>query len=61
MIKIIGVIAVSAGLLMIVLGVLGMVQIIQTGLSPWIFLLLGVIFTITGISILKNLKSGSSQ
>ncbi|RMB61008.1 hypothetical protein EAX61_05880 [Dokdonia sinensis] len=56
MIKIIGTIALLAGAIMLVVGVLGIFGSLSTGLSPWAFAILGVIFFFAGTSLLKNRK-----
>ncbi len=56
MIKIIGVVGLVAGAVMLVLGVLGIFGSMQTGISPWAFTILGVIFFFSGISLLKYRK-----
>ncbi|TVZ51629.1 hypothetical protein [Dokdonia sp. Hel_I_53] len=56
MIKIIGVIALVAGAVMLVLGVMGIFGSMQTGMNPWAFTILGVIFFFAGISLLKHRK-----
>ncbi len=56
MIKIIGVIALVAGAVMLVLGVMGLFGSMQTGMSPWAFTILGVVFFFAGISLLKYRK-----
>ena len=56
MIKIIGVIALIAGAIMLVLGVMGIFGSMQTGMSPWAFTILGAVFFFAGISLLKHRK-----
>lgn len=56
MIKIIGVIALLAGAIMLVLGVMGIFGSMETGVSPWAFTILGVVFFFAGISLLKYRK-----
>ena len=56
MIKIIGVIALIAGAVMLVLGVMGIFGSMNTGMSPWAFTILGVVFFFAGISLLKHRK-----
>ncbi len=56
MIKIIGTIALIAGAIMLVVGVLGIFGSLDTGMSPWAFSILGVVFFFAGISLLKNRK-----
>lgn len=56
MIKIIGVVALVAGAIMLVLGVMGIFGSMNTGMSPWAFTILGVIFFFAGISLLKQHK-----
>ena len=56
MIKIIGVIALVAGAVLLVLGVMGIFDSMQMGMNPWAFTILGVIFFFAGISLLKFRK-----
>ncbi len=48
MIKAIGVIALMAGALLVILGILGVLGNLKTGLSPWVFIVLGCIFFFSG-------------
>ncbi|MDE0597911.1 hypothetical protein ACFO5T_10040 [Dokdonia genika] len=56
MIKLIGVIALVAGAILLVLGILGIFGSLETGISPWAFTILGLIFFFSGISLLKHIK-----
>ena len=56
MIKIIGLIALIAGAILLVVGVMGIFGSMSTGMSPWAFTILGVVFFFAGISLLKHRK-----
>ncbi len=56
MIKILGFILTISGGIALILGVLGAFGSLRIGLSPWAFLILGIVFFFAGIGLLKNRK-----
>ncbi|HIB37813.1 hypothetical protein [Mesonia sp.] len=56
MIKVLGMILVVAGMVMLVLGVFGIFGSLSVGLSPWAFAIVGLIFFLSGIGIVKRKK-----
>ena len=56
MIKILGLIATIGGAIALILGILGVFGDMNTGISPWAFLIIGIIFFFAGLSLLKNSK-----
>ncbi|OAB79552.1 hypothetical protein [Cochleicola gelatinilyticus] len=56
MIKILGFILTIAGAISLVMGILGVFGSMDIGMSPWALIILGVIFFIAGIGLLKNRK-----
>ena len=56
MIKILGIILAVGGAISLVAGVLGIFGSASLGVSPWALAILGVIFFISGISLLKYRK-----
>ncbi|MAN26175.1 MULTISPECIES: hypothetical protein [Mesonia] len=56
MIKILGIILVVGGMIGLVLGVFGIFGSLSIGLSPWAFAIVGLIFFLSGIGIVKRKK-----
>ncbi|MFI8379357.1 hypothetical protein [Leeuwenhoekiella sp. NPDC079379] len=56
MIKILALVMVIGGAIALVVGVLGIFGSISTGLSPWAMAILGGVFFLSGISLLKYRK-----
>lgn len=56
MIKILGFILTIAGAISLVMGILSIFGSMDVGMSPWALIILGVIFFIAGIGLLKNRK-----
>ena len=56
MIKILGFILTIGGAIALVMGVLGAFGSMNTGLSPWALIILGVVFFFAGIGLLKYRK-----
>ncbi|PHQ29525.1 hypothetical protein [Leeuwenhoekiella nanhaiensis] len=56
MIKILAIIMVVGGAIALVAGVMGIFGSLSTGLSPWALAILGGIFFLSGISLLKYRK-----
>ncbi|MGO4912184.1 MULTISPECIES: hypothetical protein [unclassified Leeuwenhoekiella] len=56
MIKILALVMVIGGAIALVAGVLGIFGSISTGLSPWAMAILGGVFFLSGISLLKYRK-----
>ena len=56
MIKILGFILTIAGGIALVMGVLGAFGSLTVGMSPWALIILGVVFFLAGIGLLKNRK-----
>lgn len=54
MIKALGILLVISGIVGLVMGVLGIFGSINFGMSPWAFAILGIIFFIAGIGLLKR-------
>lgn len=60
--KSLGVILIALGFLGLVPGVLGVFEGQQFfGISPWAFLVLGLLFFVSGISLLKNIGSAKTH
>ncbi len=56
MIKILGIVLVVGGMISLVLGVFGIFGSLSIGLSPWAFAIVGLIFFLSGIGIVKRKK-----
>jgi hypothetical protein len=56
MIKILGLILTLGGAIALVIGVLGAFGSMNTGMSPWPLIILGIIFFFAGIGLLKYRK-----
>ncbi|MFC7358490.1 hypothetical protein ACFQO1_12385 [Jejudonia soesokkakensis] len=56
MIKILGFILTIGGMIGLIMGVLGVFGSMETGLSPWALIILGVVFFFAGIGLLKYRK-----
>ncbi|MEZ7496228.1 hypothetical protein QO206_12055 [Leeuwenhoekiella aequorea] len=56
MIKILALVMVIGGAIALVVGVLGIFGSLSTGLSPWAMAILGGVFFLSGISLLKYRK-----
>ena len=56
MIKILGLILTIAGGICLVMGVLGAFGSLDIGMSPWALVILGIVFFLAGIGLLKNRK-----
>ncbi|MRT16544.1 LPXTG cell wall anchor domain-containing protein [Vitellibacter sp. q18] len=56
MIKILGFILTIAGGIGLVMGVLGAFGNMSTGINAWALIILGIVFFIAGIGLLKNRK-----
>ncbi len=56
MIKILGLILTIAGGVGLILGILSVFGSMTLGMSPWAFIILGIIFFFAGIGLLKNRK-----
>jgi uncharacterized membrane protein len=56
MIKILGFILTIAGMVGLIMGVMGIFGSLNMGLSPWALAILGVIFFFAGIGLLKYRK-----
>ncbi len=56
MIKVLAMVMTIGGAISLILGVLGIFGSISAGISPWALAILGVIFFISGISLLKYRK-----
>lgn len=56
MIKALGILLVVAGIVGLVMGVLGIFGSLSFGMSPWAFAILGLIFFLAGTSMLKRRK-----
>ncbi len=56
MIKALGILLVITGIVGLVMGVLGIFGSIGFGMSPWAFAILGFIFFVSGIGLLKRRK-----
>lgn len=56
MIKVLGIVLVVAGMISLVLGVFGIFGSLSIGLSPWAFAIVGFIFFLSGIGIVKRKK-----
>ena len=60
MIKVLGITLTIGGAIALVFGVLGIFGSFELGLSPWALAILGVIFFLSGISLLKYHDSNNS-
>lgn len=56
MIKILALVMVIGGAIALVVGILGIFGSMSTGLSPWAMAILGGVFFLSGISLLKYRK-----
>lgn len=56
MIKILGFILTAVGGIGLIMGVLGAFGSLDVGMSPWALLILGIVFFLAGIGLLKNRK-----
>ncbi|PZW38554.1 MULTISPECIES: hypothetical protein [Mesonia] len=56
MIKILGIVLTVAGMICLVIGVFGIFGEMNIGLSPWAFAIIGLIFFLSGIGIVKRKK-----
>ncbi|PZD77588.1 hypothetical protein [Mesonia sp. K7] len=56
MIKILGIILTVVGMIGLVMGVFGIFGDMNIGVSPWAVAIVGVIFFLSGIGIIKNKK-----
>ncbi len=56
MIKVLGFILTISGGIGLVLGILGAFGSMETGLSPWAIIILGIVFFFAGIGLLKHRK-----
>ena len=56
MIKILALVMVIGGAIALVVGILGIFGSMNTGLSPWAMAILGGVFFLSGISLLKYRK-----
>lgn len=54
MIKGLGIVLVVAGVIGLIMGVLGIFGSLSFGMSPWAFAILGFIFFLSGIGLLKR-------
>lgn len=56
MIKILGFLLTAIGGIGLVLGIIGAFGSMDTGISPWALIIIGIVFFIAGIGLLKNRK-----
>jgi hypothetical protein len=56
MIKILGIVLTVIGVICLIMGVIGAFGSMETGISPWALIILGVVLLPTGTSLLKHKK-----
>lgn len=56
MIKILGIVLTIIGVICLIIGVIGAFGSMQTGISPWALIILGIVLLPTGTSLLKHKK-----